>query len=178
MAVKKTKKIAKKAPRKAPRRARGTGAAAKGAGLLIRMYRGGLGDCFLLRFPGANGGPFHMLIDCGLILGTSDVEAKIRRILADVIAVTGGRVDVLVATHEHWDHISGFVQARDLFADGAASEASARGKLRVETTWFAWTEDPATRSPRGSGKSAGTPKGPCGWPKPACTWPVSRPPGR
>ena len=28
---------------------------------------------------------------------------------ADIEAETGGRIDVLVVTHEHWDHVSGFL---------------------------------------------------------------------
>ena len=38
---------------------------------------------------------------------------------------------MLVATHEHWDHVSGFEQAKDLF-----------DKLDVAQVWLAWTEDP------------------------------------
>ena len=34
----------------------------------IRMYRQGLGDCFLITLPGANG-PFYIVIDCGVVLG-------------------------------------------------------------------------------------------------------------
>ena len=45
--------------------------------------------------------------------------------------VTDKHLDVLVVTHEHWDHVSGFVQAR------AAFEA-----LAIDAVWFAWTEDP------------------------------------
>ena len=43
----------------------------------------------------------------------------------------GQPVDVLVGTHEHWDHISGFVQAKDVF-----------DKFEVGEVWLAWTEDP------------------------------------
>lgn len=32
--------------------------------LIVRMYRQGLGDCFLLTFPGEPK-PFNLLIDCG-----------------------------------------------------------------------------------------------------------------
>ena len=35
-------------------------------GLALRMYRQGLGDCFLLAFPGKGSEPVHMLIDCGV----------------------------------------------------------------------------------------------------------------
>ena len=37
----------------------------------VRMYRQGLGDCFLVTLPRTNGQPYYLLIDCGVILGTS-----------------------------------------------------------------------------------------------------------
>lgn len=90
----------------------------------IRMYCHGFGDCFLLSFT--DGG--HMLIDCGVL--NSDFS-HLRKAVEDVIATTAGHIDLLVATHEHWDHISGFTQARDLFE-----------KLTFGNVWLAWTEDP------------------------------------
>lgn len=54
-----------------------------------------------------------------------------REVATHILESTGGQVDVLVATHEHWDHLSGFEQARDLFE-----------KLKVGEVWVAWTEDP------------------------------------
>src|SRR5690349_12577305 len=42
----------------------------------IRMYRQGLGDCFLVTLPRAAGSQkpsdFHILLDCGVILGTEN----------------------------------------------------------------------------------------------------------
>src|SRR5690349_4981734 len=38
----------------------------------VRMYRQGLGDCFLITLPKQDGKRWHMLIDCGVILGTKD----------------------------------------------------------------------------------------------------------
>ncbi|MDB5296653.1 MAG: hypothetical protein JWO31_2636 [Phycisphaerales bacterium] len=103
----------------------------------VRMYRQGLGDCFLLTFGPAGGRaaaakPFHVLIDCGVILGTPKQAEKMRTVAEDLLATTGGRIDVLVATHEHWDHLSGFVQAPDVFQ-----------KIEIGDVWLAWTEDPA-----------------------------------
>ena len=51
--------------------------------------------------------------------------------MKDVIEESGGTVDVLVATHRHWDHVSGFVQAADDFA-----------RLKVGQVWLGWTENP------------------------------------
>src|SRR4051794_6972090 len=94
----------------------------------IRMYRQGLGDSFLLTFPGGE----HVLIDSGVLLGTADAQAKMKAVAENVVEVTGGKLDVLVATHEHWDHLSGFIQAQDVYE-----------KLDVGEVWLAWTEDPA-----------------------------------
>lgn len=106
--------------------------AKKAARVRVRMYRQGLGDCFLITVPGKAGKPFHMLIDCGVVLGTTDPAVKMAAVVEDVLEVTGNKLDVLVATHEHWDHISGFVQVPELFE-----------KLEVKDVWLAWTEDPA-----------------------------------
>ena len=101
-------------------------------GVKIRMYRQGLGDCFLLAFATGAERPFYMLIDCGVLLGTPDGGDKMRQVAASLRDSTGGRIDVLVATHQHWDHLSGFDQARDVFDQIAFGEV-----------WVAWTEDPA-----------------------------------
>jgi hypothetical protein len=50
-------------------------------------------------------------------------------VMTDVVG--GGKVDLLVATHEHWDHVSGFIQAASAFA-----------QLKVDNVWLAWTENP------------------------------------
>ena len=118
-----------------PRRARRRDDAPAGSGsaegaIAVRMYRQGLGDCFLLTFGGGSGRPFYVLIDCGVVLGTAQPESRMGRVLDDILAVTGGRIDVLAVTHEHWDHVSGFAQARDRF-----------DRLTIGEVWLAWTED-------------------------------------
>jgi len=107
----------------------------------VRMYRQGLGDCFLVRLPRPQGDPFHLMIDCGVIVGTPDAARKMKAVVRDIIATTGGFVDVLVVTHEHWDHVSGFEQAGELFNLGHQSRRSDR--LSVGEVWLPWTEDPA-----------------------------------
>ena len=79
----------------------------------IRMYRQGLGDCFLLTFP--TGGDRHVLIDCGVLKGTKGGANAIREVAANVMKTTNGTLAALVVTHEHWDHVSGFVQAANEF---------------------------------------------------------------
>ena len=115
-ARKRTKVTNGPAPRRETREAGARDARASaenGARVQVRMYRQGLGDCFLITVPRAAGPPFHMMIDCGVILGTENPSEIMGKVVRDIVATTNGRVDVVVATHEHWDHISGFLQAKD-----------------------------------------------------------------
>ena len=101
-------------------------------GAVVRMYRvGGLGDCFLVAFGRAGRPPCHVLIDCGVFMGTPGGRERMVEIAEDIERVTGGQLDVLVATHEHWDHLSGFQYAEDVFR-----------RLNINEVWLAWTEDP------------------------------------
>lgn len=102
----------------------------------VRMYRQGLGDCFLLTFP-RTAGESHVLIDCGVLKGTEDVKDRMRRVAESIEKTTGGRIDALVLTHEHWDHVSGFLQAEEVF-----------NRLEVKEVWLAWTEDPSDDTAR------------------------------
>jgi hypothetical protein len=95
------------------------------------MFRQGLGDAFLLQFPRAGGTTFSMLIDCGVLVGTADGADRMRKIVAEIGRLTSNALDLLVITHEHWDHLSGFIQARDQFQS-----------IRVRRIWMAWTEAP------------------------------------
>jgi hypothetical protein len=106
----------------------------------VRMYRQGLGDCFLVTLPAMGDKPFRMLIDCGVILGTEEAASLMQDVVRDIIEETGGFVDVLAVTHEHYDHVAGFLLADFLFARPGGEPTDA--KLRVGETWFAWTEDP------------------------------------
>lgn len=119
---------------------RANGSAARGPApdpeqmVRIRLYRIPLGDCFLLTFPGTSG-PCHVLIDCGLVLGgPTDRMPPIVRDIAEATRVAPGRsrIDLVVVTHEHWDHLSGFTQARDVF-----------DTIEFGALWVAWTEDPS-----------------------------------
>lgn len=97
----------------------------------VRMYRQGLGDCFLLTFEGKGALPFHALLDCGVLSDAPEARARIRRVAEDVRAATAGTLDLVVVSHPHWDHVSGFVEAGDVFAE-----------MKVRHLWLAWTEDP------------------------------------
>jgi hypothetical protein len=81
-----------------------------------------------------------MLIDCGVILGTHNVNDRLSEVIADLVAGTGGRVDVLVITHEHYDHVAAFAGLNSLFCAG--DQQPKDGQLQIGEVWFAWTEDP------------------------------------
>jgi beta-lactamase superfamily II metal-dependent hydrolase len=99
----------------------------------VRMYNVGFGDCFLLVFPG-NGRPRRLLIDCGTH-ASGPGPRPIREIVGDVIAdVTDedgiARIDIVIGTHRHQDHVSGFNDER-------------WAAVRVGEVWMPWTEDPS-----------------------------------
>lgn len=111
---------------------------ASAAAVTIRMYRGLLGDFFLVSHTDGTRA-FRMLIDCGVLQCIGRAEDKPStatgksRIIAgveDLMHDTGGVLDLVVATHEHYDHLSGFILANDAFAE-----------LKIKKLWMAWTED-------------------------------------
>ncbi|MEM0989074.1 MAG: hypothetical protein AAGK00_09340 [Pseudomonadota bacterium] len=113
------------------------------SGVRIRMYRLGHGDCFLLAFPGQEGSarpPVHVLIDCGYKPGSQVPDPKtgedirIDAIVDDIVAATGGKVDVVIVTHEHQDHVNGFGTTRDRVPIFDRLD-------EIGEVWLAWTED-------------------------------------
>lgn len=101
------------------------------APIWVRMYAGILGDCFLLCLPGQTvDKPVHMLIDFGMLQGTNNSNGRASAILEDICTTTKNHLDIVVVTHEHWDHLSGFHQAGHLL-----------DKLTIDELWLAWTED-------------------------------------
>lgn len=97
----------------------------------VRMYRQGFGDCFLLAFGGEHGEQTYVMIDMGVVNAAGGKPATMRQIAASIHAATGGHVDVLVITHEHYDHVCGFK-----FAEQELK------KITFGRAWLAWTQDP------------------------------------
>jgi hypothetical protein len=99
------------------------------------MYRHGLGDCFLITIPRKAGAPFQMLIDCGVLARNaafiSGMVEHLRETVRHDHPAGKARLDVVAATHEHKDHVSGFNQARSLFNDD----------FEFGSVWLAWTEN-------------------------------------
>lgn len=134
MAVKITRKAAAKPGTKATKAPKLRARASAEDGVRVRMYRHGLGDCFLLRFP-KDGlpGTFNVLIDCGLIAVAGEPKPIMQRVASDIAKTCDKRLDLVIVTHEHWDHVSGFStqQAQDVF-----------DRIDIGEVWYAWTEDP------------------------------------
>lgn len=98
----------------------------------IRMYNVGFGDAFLVLIPDGSR-QLRMLFDCGSIEASSSggsMTGLVQKIIADVTDADGvARIDVVVATHRHKDHVSGF-------ADPAWNA------VHVKEVWLPWTEHP------------------------------------
>jgi hypothetical protein len=101
----------------------------------VRTFRHGLGDCHLVTFRKRNGAPFHILIDCGVVNRTDEPEALMEGVAGVIRKETAGALDLVVATHQHWDHLSGFLYAKKAFDE-----------MKFARLWLAWTEDPAKHS--------------------------------
>ena len=102
----------------------------------VRMYRHGLGDCFLLSFPRSGNKPlYNILIDCGALAVDKMAMQQMVAHIRDTLKAGGGtgqpRLDLVVATHEHKDHLSGFNQARKIFND----------EIEIGAVWMGWTEN-------------------------------------
>jgi beta-lactamase superfamily II metal-dependent hydrolase len=102
-------------------------AGAAPTGLRVRMYRVGFGDFFLVTVPTATG-PKHILIDCGVHAGNI---GSIGDAVQSMAQETGSTLALVIMTHRHADHISGFATCKDIFSG-----------FTVERVWMSWFENP------------------------------------
>src|SRR3954468_22865124 len=98
----------------------------------VRMYDVGFGDSFLLTFPGPDR-PRKVLVDCG-VHPAGPPEARpfrevVAQLLEDLREDGEPRVDVVVCSHRHRDHVLGF-------------EDEGWRSVRVSEVWMPWTEHP------------------------------------
>lgn len=106
--------------------------------LTIFSYQVGFGDCFLLRFHYPGGANRHVLIDFGTTKLPANVAPNHMVLVAqDIAQKCGNKLDVVVATHRHADHISGFT--RNATHDGPGDII--RG-LNPDVVLQPWTEAP------------------------------------
>ncbi|MFO0618000.1 MAG: MBL fold metallo-hydrolase [Polyangiaceae bacterium] len=119
--------------------ARGRGGAARAKRRIhIRMYNVGFGDSFLITFDTEDGVTRRVLVDCGYHtkgpgkFNDASLVEQIKDHIRDETE-TGRRrhrLDVVVATHRHQDHISGF------------GESDAWKDVGVEEVWLPFTAKP------------------------------------
>jgi hypothetical protein len=107
----------------------------------IRSYQVGFGDCFLLTFkyPGTDR---NVLIDFGsMALPKGAGKNHMLRVADQIKQDCGGKLDIVVATHRHSDHVSGFATRKDGKAPGNVI-ASCKPEMVIQP----WTENP--KAPR------------------------------
>jgi len=130
-------KTAKTAGKKPSRAAPGTGGSGNGASpggaktLRVRMYRVGFGDFFLLTVRNGKDEK-HILIDCGVhAVDLGSIGDAVEQMSADC----GKHLSLVIMTHRHADHISGFAKCSDAFR-----------QITVDRVWMPWFEDPGDKN--------------------------------
>lgn len=82
------------------------------AGVRLRVYKVGFGDCLLLTVTYRSAFPDgrrerHLLIDCGT-MRAAPKGPSLQQVAELIAADCQGQLDAVVATHRHRDHIGGF----------------------------------------------------------------------
>lgn len=81
--------------------------------LTVRAYNVLFGDCILLSWD-EDDGKHHAWVDFGNM--PNDPNLVFDTVYNDVLARTGGRLDLVLVTHRHLDHLEGFHACRQRFA--------------------------------------------------------------
>lgn len=90
------------------------------------MFRIGFGDFFLLSVPASDGSK-HILIDCGVhAKDLKTIKSAVQQMAQDC----SFHLSLIIMTHRHADHISGFGTCSDIFK-----------QITVDRVWMPWFED-------------------------------------
>ena len=132
--------------------------------VVVRMYRGVLGDCFLITVW-RDGEAKVAMIDCGVLQnvqagpdmvaslprpvvdaigeeklakveGTKDAVRSIEADIVDYLKDKGGKLDLLVITHDHFDHVAGFTLPDD-------ENIFMQPSFGIDRLWLSWVENPS-----------------------------------
>lgn len=99
----------------------------------VRMFCVGFGDCFLLTFGYGKAVRYHVLIDFGTTRQAPDGPDPVA-VAKQIAATIGDDPWIIVATHRHKDHISGF--------SGKSWEILRALRGQVQLVLQPWTEQP------------------------------------
>lgn len=104
----------------------------------VFAYQVGFGDCFLLRFTYPGAVHKFLLIDFGSTgLPPSAAKTQLLTVAEDIAKQCKGKLDAVIATHRHADHISGFT-----LAERGPSPGKIIRSLKPDVVIQPWTEDP------------------------------------
>lgn len=111
---------------------------AKPISATVFAYQVGFGDCFLLRFTYPGAVNKFLLIDFGTTgLPEGVAKAHLLQVAEDIAQQCNGKLDAVIATHRHADHISGFATA-----ERGPSPGKIIRSLKPDVVVQPWTEDP------------------------------------
>ena len=83
-----------------------------------------------------------MLIDCGSFRNSGVSTARLDKIATAIAKeLAGAPIDVVVGTHQHNDHLSGFVHCEQAFRT-----------IGVEQVWLSWLDNPLDKKAQKIGK--------------------------
>jgi len=132
-AAKRAKSSAKKSP--------STTAGRKPTGMTLHVYNVGFGDCFLMTWHYASRRDRNVLIDFGSTGLPKGVPKNQMLLIAQDIATScKNKLDAVVLTHRHRDHMSGFATN----AKGTGPGDIIKG-LKPDLVVQPWTEDPKAK---------------------------------
>ena len=92
--------------------------------ITLRAYNVLFGDALLVSWD-EDDGPHHAWVDFGNF--HNDANAVFEKVYNDVLSRTGGKLDLLVITHRHLDHMEGFFSLRKRF----------KADFTIERLWHA-----------------------------------------
>lgn len=99
--------------------------------ITVRMYNQmTLGDCFLLTCTSGTK-KSYVLIDFGSYTSSKAVTAREQEIAQDIVNTVGKEPLIIVLTHQHKDHLTGFISAKSIL-----------DQLHIREVWFSYLDDP------------------------------------
>jgi hypothetical protein len=105
---------------------------AKITNAIVRMYRTGTGDCFIVKFLVGEKEQCTMMIDGGTWSGGKD---HLEKYVTDLKGFVNNHIDLLVVTHEHKDHVYLWDVCGDLLTNN----------FKVDKIWMGWTEKESSK---------------------------------